>query len=50
MPKRMRQTCGQIFRYAIITERAENNPAESLKRVLKSHKKTHYNRLEEKDS
>lgn len=49
MPKRMRQTCGQIFRYAIITERAENNPAESLRGVLKAQKKTHYNKFEEND-
>ena len=32
--KKMRQTCGQIFRYAIATGRAEYDPAASLKDAL----------------
>lgn len=35
MAKRMRQTCGQIFRYAIATGRASRNPAADLEDALK---------------
>ena len=40
--KRARQTTGQIFRYAIATGRAINNPSEPLKDALKTPKKKHH--------
>lgn len=36
------QCCGQVFTYAIITERAERNPAADLRGALKPVKKKHY--------
>ena len=33
--KRLRQTCGQIFRYAVITRRAKHDPTSGLKGALK---------------
>jgi integrase len=42
---RVLQTCGQVFRYAIATGRAERNPASDLKGALKSAPKKHYNHL-----
>jgi integrase len=39
---RLRQYCSQIFKYAIIHELAENNPATDISSVLKPVKKTHY--------
>ena len=33
--KRLRQTCGQIFRYAVITGRAKRDPSADLKGALK---------------
>lgn len=33
--KRLRQTCGQIFRYAIVTSRATHDPSAALKGALK---------------
>jgi integrase len=38
---RLLQICGQIFRYAIITERAERNPCTDLRGALPSVKQTH---------
>ena len=35
MAKRMRQTCGQIFRYAVASGRAPRNPAADLQDALK---------------
>lgn len=35
------QNCGQVFRYAVITGRAENDPTTSLKGALTPVKKTH---------
>ena len=42
---RVLQACGQVFRYAITTGRAERNPTVDLKGALKSAPKTHYNHL-----
>lgn len=33
--KRLRQTCGQIFRYAVVTSRAKHDPSAALKGALK---------------
>jgi integrase len=43
------QTCGQVFQYALITGRAERNPAIDLKGALKPYKKHHYAALDAKD-
>ncbi len=40
--KRLNQTCGQIFRYAIATGRCIYNPCTDLKGALKVATKTHY--------
>lgn len=42
LARRATQTCGQIFRYAIVTGRAENDPSASLKGALKPMKKGHF--------
>lgn len=47
--RRAVQYCGQIFRYAIVTGRAEKNPAPDLKGALKPVKRGHYAALEAKD-
>lgn len=44
--KRALQYCGQIFRYAVVTERAERDPTTSLKRVLRPGKRGHYATIE----
>jgi integrase len=49
MSHRAMQYCGQIFRYAVVTGRAERNPASDLKGALKPAKHTHYAALEPKD-
>ncbi len=46
---RLLQTCGQVFRYAIATGKAERDIAADLKGALKPNKTKHYARLEEKD-
>ena len=46
---RQRQRCDAIFRHAILTERATNNPATQLKGVLKTKKVVHRKALELKD-
>ena len=33
--KRLRQTCGQVFRYAVVTSRARHDPSAALKGALK---------------
>jgi len=43
------QTCGQIFRYAIATGRAERNIALDLRGALKTRKKENYNHLTAKE-
>jgi len=47
--KRARQTCGQIFRYAIATGRAERDIAVDLKGALKVAKKKHHAHLQESE-
>ncbi len=42
---RILQTCGQIFLYAIVTGRADNNPATSLRGALKTVKASNYSSL-----
>ena len=39
--KRALQNCGQIFRYAVVTGRAERNPAADLRGALPTAKQTH---------
>lgn len=39
------QICGQIFNYAIITEKAENNPATAIRGALKTPKTENYAHL-----
>lgn len=38
---RILQNCGQVFRYAIVSGRAENNPADSLRGALPPAQKAH---------
>lgn len=47
--KKMRQTCGQIFRYAISTSKAERDITADLQGALKTRKRKHFNKFEEKD-
>lgn len=47
--KRLQQTCGQVFRYAIVTARAERNPTADLKGALKPVRHGHFAALESKD-
>lgn len=44
--KKIRQACKQIFTYAIITGRAENNPVADLAGALKPPKQQHYPHLQ----
>lgn len=45
LAKRLLQICGQIFRYAIITEKAERDITGDLRGALQSVKKSNYSRL-----
>ncbi len=47
--KKMRQTCGQVFKFAVATGRAERNIALDLQGALKTRKAKHFNRIEEKE-
>jgi len=47
--KKMRQTCGQVFRYAIATGKAERNITLDLQGALKPIKRKHFNKFDEKD-
>lgn len=51
LARRMKQTCGQIFRYAIIHEKASSNPAATFfnKDALKPYSKGHYAALDSRD-
>ncbi|MCP9267598.1 tyrosine-type recombinase/integrase [Xenorhabdus sp. XENO-1] len=40
--RKVRQRCGEVWKYAIVTGRAEYNPAPDLASAFVSHKKTHY--------
>lgn len=48
MAGRVRQACGQIFRYAIQTGRCEWNAAENLKGALKTKQKEHFRTIDSK--
>lgn len=48
LPRRIKQTCGQIFRYAITTDRAERNPVDHLKDFRVSYQTKHYAALDYK--
>ncbi|EAB3093477.1 tyrosine-type recombinase/integrase [Salmonella enterica] len=40
--KKVRQRCGEVFRYDIVTGRAEYNPAPELTSAMQGHESTHY--------
>ena len=46
---RVRQTCGQVFRYGIQTGKCEWNAAENLQGALKTKPKEHYRTIDTKD-
>lgn len=46
---RVKQICGQVFRYGIQTGRCENNPAVHLTGALKTHKTKHFAALDIKE-
>lgn len=43
--KKVRQRCGEVWKYAIVTGRAEYNPAPDLASATKPHKREHYAHL-----
>jgi integrase len=45
MAQRMMQTCGQVFRYAIITSRTRYNPVQDLRGALKTPIRKHHAHL-----
>lgn len=49
MAHRAVNICGQVFQYALITERAENNPALALRGALKAPKTNNYAYLSAKE-
>jgi len=42
LTSKVRQRCSEVFRYAIVTGRAEYNPAADLGSALQGHEKQHY--------
>jgi len=40
--KKVRQRCGEVFRYAIVSGRAEYNPAPDLTSAMQGHESKHY--------
>lgn len=44
--RKVRQRCGEVWRYAVITGRAEYNPAPDLASAAAPHKREHYPHLE----
>lgn len=40
--RKVRQRCGEVWKYAIVTGRAEYNPAPDLASAMKPHKREHY--------
>ncbi|HGW1981351.1 TPA: tyrosine-type recombinase/integrase [Escherichia coli] len=40
--KKVRQRCGEVFRYAIVTGRADYNPAPDLTSAMQGHESKHY--------
>lgn len=49
MAGRVKQVCGQIFRYGVATGRCERDPAADLKGALRTAKTEHFRTLEAKD-
>jgi integrase len=49
MARRAGQYCGQIFRYAVVTGRAERNPTADLKGALKPVRHGHFSSIEPED-
>jgi len=47
--RRLLQTCSQVFRYAIVTGKADRNPAVDLKGALKPPTRNHFAALEAKE-
>lgn len=47
--RKVRQRCGEVWRYAIVTGRAEYNPAPDLASAFSPHKKEHYAFLKTED-
>ncbi len=47
--RRAMQVCGQVFRFAVATGRADSDPTRDLKGALKPFKKGHYTALDSKD-
>lgn len=45
--RKVRQRCGEVWRYAIVTGRAEYNPAPDLASAFPPYQKTHYPHLKE---
>lgn len=40
--RKVRQCCGEVFRYAIVTGRAEYNPAPDLTSAMQGHESNHF--------
>lgn len=47
--RKVRQRCGEVWRYAIVTGRAEYNPAPDLASAFSPHKKEHYAFLKDEE-
>ncbi len=47
--KRLRQTCGQIFRYGVVTGRCDRDVTPDLKGAIKTATQKHYAHIEEKE-
>jgi len=47
--KRIKQTCGQVFRYAVITRRAKHDPTSGLKGALKPNGRQQHHRTMPRD-
>lgn len=47
--RRIKQTCGQIFRYGVATGRAERDPTADIKDALRPYKMEHYAALDAKE-
>lgn len=43
--RKVRQRCSEVFRYAIVTGRAEYNPAADLSSALEVHQSNHFHFL-----
>lgn len=47
--RRVKQQCGQVFRYGVATGKCERDPTQDLKGALKTRKETHFRSMEAKD-